>query len=999
MSERLLGLYEKLILRRPVVAILAVILIAVVMAFGLVGLKLDASLDSLTLENDNALADYRESIQRYGSSDFLVVTYKPHDGDLFDDKSLQTLQEMNDVLRGIDGIGEVTSILDVPLLYSPKIQVEQLKEAPRTLLQPDVDRDMVRQEFLTSPVYRDLVMSEDAKTTIVLVEIELDKKYQDLVKQRDTLRIKRDTEGLAPEEVAELEAVSQEFLDYRTVRAAKEQIRVAEIREKMAPFKDDAEIFLGGLSMITADMVDFIKSDLNVFGVGILLFIIITLAIIFRQLRWVLLPLATCILCVEIILGYLGWVDWRMTVVSSNFVSLLLIITLALTIHLIVRYRELLRQFPDKEQLELVRDTVKSMARPCFYTMLTTVVAFSSLVLSDIRPVIDFGWMMTIGLVLSLIVAFVVIPAGIMICGKSESKGKNDDAASVTLGFSRFTENHGGMVLVLSLAAAIISAWGISRLQVENHFIDYFHSDTEIYQGLSLIDNKLGGTIPLDIIINAPAKVDDGSLSYEDILAEGGDDAPAAEEAPAADDPYGDPFAGMYADSGDDEAADAEEEAIEEASGGDPFAGMYADSGDDEVADAEEDAIEAASGGDPFAGMYADSDEGEAVADIAEAKAEPTADPYGDPFAGMYADSDEGEVVADIVEAKEETEATVDPYGDPFAGMYADSGEGESGGDSVGESEAEAVIDDESEEMEIIEDSYWLTRDGIEDLEKLHHYLDSLPEVGKVSSLVTIADVYSELVGHKISDLELALMSLLMSPKNADFLLWPYVDERNNQSRITVRIKDSVGDLDRSALLEKIHRFAIDEAGFKEDQVEFTGLMVLYNNMLQSLFHSQILTMGMVFLCIMAMFLVLFRSLTVSIIAILPNLLAAGVVLGVMGIAGIPLDMMTITIAAITVGIGVDHDIHYITRFKKEFAIDNDYIASMHRAHASIGRALFYTAVTIIVGFSILTLSNFIPSVYFGLLTGLAMIAALFASMTLLPKLILVFKPFKAEKV
>lgn len=956
MSERLLGIYEKLILRRPVLAILAIVLIAVVMAFGLVGLKLDASLDSLTLENDDALADYRESIQRYGSSDFLVVTYKPHNGDLFDDESLQTLKEMSDALRGIEGIGEVTSILNVPLLYSPKIKVEQLKEAPRTLLQPDVDRDMVRQEFLTSPVYRDLVISEDAKTTIVLVEIQLDKKYQALVKQRDTLRIKRDTEGLSLEEAAELKVVSQNFLDYRTVRAAKEQIRVAEIREKMAPFKDDAEIFLGGLSMVTADMVDFIKSDLKVFSVGILLFIIITLAIIFRQLRWVLLPLATCILCVEIVLGYLGWVDWRMTVVSSNFVSLLLIITLALTIHLIVRYRELYRQFPDKEQLELVRDTVKSMARPCFYTMLTTVVAFSSLVLSDIRPVIDFGWMMTIGLVLSLVVAFVIIPAGIMICGKSENKGKNDDAASVTLGFSRFTENHGGLVLGLSLAAAIISAWGISRLQVENHFIDYFHSDTEIYQGLSLIDNKLGGTIPLDIIINAPAKVDDRSLSYEDILAEGGDGSAddEVEETPVADDPYGDPFAGMYADSGDDEVADAEEEAIEEASGGDPFAGMYAD-----------------------------SDEGEVIAGAEE---EPAADPYGDPFAGMYADSDEEEAIAEV---EEETETSADPYGDPFAGMYADSGEGED----------EAVIDDGPEEMDIIEDSYWLTRDGIEDLEKLHHYLDSLPEVGKVSSLVTIADVYSELVGHKISDLELALMSLLMSPKNADFLLWPYVDERNNQSRITVRIKDSVGDLDRSELLEKIHRFAIDEAGFKEDQVQFTGLMVLYNNMLQSLFHSQILTMGMVFLCIMAMFLVLFRSLTVSIIAILPNLLAAGVVLGVMGIAGIPLDMMTITIAAITVGIGVDHDIHYITRFKKEFAIDNDYIASMHRAHASIGRALFYTAVTIIVGFSILTLSNFIPSVYFGLLTGLAMFAALLASMTLLPKLILVFKPFKAEKI
>jgi predicted RND superfamily exporter protein len=950
MSERLLEIYEKLILRRPVVAILAMTLIAVFMAFGLVGLKLDASLDSLTLENDNALAEYRESVQRYGGSDFLVVTYKPHKGDLFDDENLNTLKKINDELRGIEGIGEVTSILDVPLLYSPKIKVEALKEAPRTLLQPDVDRDLVRQEFLTSPVYRDLVLSPDAKTTIVLVEMTLDKRYQKLVKQRDTLRIKRDTEGLSSEEAAELKTVSQDFLDYRTVRAAKEKIRVAEIREKMAPFKDDAEIFLGGLSMITADMVAFIKSDLNIFGVGIVLFIIITLAIIFRELRWVMLPLATCVLCVELMLGYLGWIDWRMTVVSSNFVSLLLIITLALTIHLIVRYRELYHQFPNKEQLELVRDTVKSMARPCFYTMLTTVVAFSSLVLSDIRPVIDFGWMMTIGLVLSLVVAFVIIPAGMMVCGKGKKKGgvssndesgdKNHDASGVTLCFSRFTENHGGLVLGLSLAAAIVSAWGISRLQVENHFIEYFHSDTEIYQGLLLIDNELGGTIPLDIIIDAPTQVDDGSLSYEDIMGE--EDGEADEEVPADMDPYGDPFAGMYADSDEGEAAGAElEESAEE--------------------------------------------EGTA------------ADPYGDPFAGMYEDSDEGEVV-DVGPGEEDT-AAADPYGDPFAGMYEDSDEPE--GDVVAEPavDDEAFFEEDSGDFEVIEDSYWLTRTGIEDLEKLHAYLETLPEVGKVSSLVTVADVYSELVGHKISDLELGLMSLLMSPENADFLLWPYVDERKNQSRITMRIKDSMGDLDRSELLKKIHRFAIDEAGFEEDQVHFTGLMVLYNNMLQSLFRSQILTMGMVFLCILGMFLVLFRSLSVSIIAILPNLLAAGVVLGVMGIAGIPLDMMTITIAAITVGIGVDHDIHYITRFKKEFAIDHDYIASMHRAHASIGRALFYTAVTIIVGFSILTLSSFIPSVYFGLLTGLAMFAALLASMTLLPKLILVFKPFKTEKV
>ncbi|MDX2463459.1 MAG: MMPL family transporter [Porticoccus sp.] len=923
MSKSLLRIYEKLILRHPIIAILAVMFIAIMMGLGLPNLKLDASLDSLTLENDNDLAYYRESIHRFGSSDFLVVTYKPDEGDLFDDNSLQTLKALCDDLRGIKGIGTVTSMLDVPLLYSPKVDVDDLLKPPRTLLLPDVDRDLVRQEFLESPVYQNLIMSQDAQTTIVLVEIAQDEKYQTLVKQRDTLRIKRDTQGLSPEEAVALQVVSQEFLDYRTVRAAEEQIRVAEIREKMSPYKDHAQIFLGGLSMITADMVDFIKSDLNVFGTVVLLFIIITLAIIFRQVRWVLLPLVTCILCVEIMLGYLGWVDWRMTIVSSNFVSLLLIITLALTIHLIVRYRELLRQSPNNEQFDLVRDTVKSMARPCFYTMLTTMVAFSSLVLSDIRPVIDFGWMMTVGLALSLIVAFIIIPAGMMIYGKGVSSDKQDDSSALTLGFSRFTEHHGGWVLGLALLASIVSAWGISQLKVENHFIDYFHADTEIYQGLSLIDNKLGGTIPLDIIINAPPKIDDGSISVEDLLAEEGE----VEDKSKVDDAYEDPFAGMYADSDEGEVVDSEPE---------------------------EDVV---------------------------------ADPYGDPFAGMYADSDEGEAV-DVAAEDNASVATDDPYGDPFAGMYSDSGEVD--GETISGS---AVVAEE--EVEFIEDSYWFTRPGVEDIGKLHTYLEAMPEVGKVSSLVMVTDVYSELVNREISDFELALMSLAMSPENAKFLLWPYVNERENQARISLRIKDSLGDLDRNKLLEKIHSFAIDEAGFKEDQIHFTGPMVLYNNMLQSLFRSQILTMGTVFLCILVMFLVLFRSLSVALIAILPNLLAAGVVLGGMGIAGIPLDMMTITIAAITVGIGVDHDIHYITRFKHEFAIDHNYIASMHRAHASIGRALFYTAITIIVGFSILALSNFMPSVYFGLLAGLAMFSALLASMTLLPKLILMFKPFK----
>jgi len=902
MSKRLLALYEKSILLHPIASIAFVILFAIAMGFGLPNFKLDASADSLTLENDTALAYYRESLQKYGSSDFLVVTYTPYAGDLFDDKSLQTLDKMHKELEKIDGVASVMSMMNVPLLYSPKITVSQLKDAPRTLSLPDIDRDMVRKEFLESPIYKDLILSKDGQTTALLATMKLDKKYLSLVNSRDTLRIKRDNEGLASEEIIELENISKEFLDYRTQRAAEEHRRVAEIREKMSKYKGDAQVFLGGSSMITADMVDFIKSDLNIFGAGILLFIIATLAVIFRQLRWVILPLVTCVLSVEIILGYLSWIDWRLTVISSNFVALLLIITLALTIHLIVRYRELLSDGPDRAQIDLVRDTVRHMILPCVYTVLTTAVAFISLVVSGIRPVIDFGWMMTMGIVLALFLAFIIIPAGMMILGKAKNTDSGDNSATFTLHFSRFTEKFGGVVLSLALIAGIASAWGISQLQVENRFIDYFRSHTEIHQGLLLIDKKLGGTTPLEIILNAPPRVDDGSLSFDEIMASSGEASSAA-----ADDPYGDPFGGAYENSG------------------------------------EEDKSETTEAFDPFAGMYEENDQ-DAATETTE---------VFDPFAGMYEDE----------ELTESTDA------------FADS-------DIIGVTQ-----------VDVVEDSYWLTSAGIEDIRKIHLYLESLPEIGKVSSLVTVTDVASDLSGHKLNDLELAFMSLMLSKENAELLINPYIDEKSNQTRITMRVNETQGELNRQELLNKIHLFAINEAGFTEEQVNFTGILVLYNNMLQSLFHSQIMTMGAVFLGIMTMFMILFRSISISLIAILPNFLAAGVVLGGMGIAGIPLDMMTITIAAITVGIGVDHAIHYITRFKREFSIDGDYIASMHRAHASIGRALFYTAITIIMGFSILALSNFIPSVYFGLLTALAMLAALLGSMTLLPKLILIFKP------
>jgi predicted RND superfamily exporter protein len=861
MSSPQLDFYQKAVLDNPLRAILAVLALTVAMGMGLPNFKLDASADSLTLEHDDDLNFFREVVQRYGSDNFLIVTFSPKTGDLFDQENLDTLAQLSAELGQIKGVEGMLSMLDVPLLYSPKIAVSDFQNPLNTLLSEGIDRQAAKQEFLNSPIYKDVLLSADGQTTGVLATLALDRQYLDLVTRRDALRLVRDTQGLTPEQEIELQTVSQQFLDYRTAKAAEDHQRVAEVRSLMDNYRDRATIFLGGPDMITADMVDFIKSDLIIFGSGILLFVIATLLLIFRKLRWVVLPLATCALCLVTILGFLSWIDWRLTVISSNFVSLLLIITLALCIHLIVRYRELQAQLPEAEQRQLVTQTVVSMAKPCLYTVLTTIVAFTSLVVSNIRPVIDFGWMMTMGITLALIMAFVVIPAGMMLFGKGAATNSTDNSAAFTTKFAWFTEHYGSLVLLIAASLTALSAYGISRLEVENRFIDYFRSDTEIYQGMEIIDTALGGTTPLDIIIQSPTFAA----------------PPSALNTAMPEDEYAD----EYAD--DQYAAD---EYAEDEYGDDEY-------GDDEYAEAE----------------YTDSE----------------------------ADSE-------------------------------------------------------------LKDSYWFSSAGLADLGKLQDFLEAQPEIGKVSSLVQIYQVAADLSGHKLNDFELAFMRKSLGDEIYQQMVAPYLLEDIDEARIQLRAMETAG-LRRADLLAKINDFAINEVGIAPQDIRYTGLLVLYNNMLQSLYKSQILTLGAVFIGIMLMFLVLFRSLKISLIAMLPNFLAAAVVLGGMGLFAIPLDMMTITIAAITVGIGVDHAIHYITRFRREFAVQRNYLQSMHRAHASIGQALFYTAITIIVGFSILALSNFIPSIYFGLLTGLAMTAALLGSMTLLPKLILMTQPFGEEAV
>ena len=871
MLATLIDSYFHCVLRRPAITLSVVVLLVLTAASQLPHLKIDASADALTLEYDQDLDYFREISKRYQASDFLVVTYTPK-GDLFDPDTLRHLTALRDDLLAVGGVSSANSILDVPLLYSPPVSLLEVTRGLQSLSDKvadnDVDFAQVKQEFLASPLYKDMLLGPDGKTTAILLNLASDDHYISLVRERDGLRMKRDETGLSPAENLRLEAVTEEFLALRTLSAEKSHQRVKEVRGIVGQYGSEATIFLGGVSMITADMVDFIRSDIVVFGSGIIIFLVAMLSIIFRQWQFVVLPLVTCLLSLVLMLGFLAGIDWRLTVISSNFVALLLIICLAITIHLIVRFREYSGQRPQASRTDKLRATVQVMFHPCLYTLLTTLVAFVSLVVSGIRPVIDFGWMMVIGMGITFVMAFIVIPAGLMILPATNNHYTGDNTAAFTLKFSRFTEKFGGLILVAGIVAAITSVIGIRQLEVENRFIDYFHPSTEIHQGMLVIDQQLGGTATLDIILRQGA-------------------TPVSDKEPIA--VASDEF------SGEDSA--------------DPFAAPAAGTGD--------------AAGDEFA--------------------------LGDPFADD------------------------DPFSDadPFA--------------NGGETGVKPVS------------SYWFTQGGLEKIQQVHEYLESLSQVGKVQSLAMAYQVIGDLNQRAPNDFELALVRQALTDDIAGVLIDPYLNDELRETRLTMRVRETDPNLQRAELLAKIKTTLTDDFGFAPEEVQLTGVLVLYNNMLQSLFRSQILTLGAVFIGIMLMFLVLFRSLWLSLIALTPNLLAASVVLGGMGLVGIPLDMMTITIAAIAVGIGVDDAIHYIYRFRHEFSREKNYRAAMHNSHASIGQAMYYTSVTVIVGFSILALSKFIPSIYFGLLTGLAMLAAIVASLTLLPKLMLVIKPLGKE--
>jgi len=594
---------------------------------------------------------------------------------------------------------------------------------------------------------------------------------------------------------------------------------IAEIRGILQNYQQYGQLYLGGAPMIADDLVTFVQSDLATFSLGVFAFIVVALGVIFRRLRWVLLPLACCAVAGVIVVGMLGIMDWRVTVVSSNFFSLLLIITISLTVHLIVRYRELRATRRFSNHNKLLRHGVLVMWRPCLYTALTTMVAFGSLVVSGILPIISFGWIMVMGVATALTVVFLLFPAMQKLMPPEPDVPTRAPRINLTGALARLTEKQGNRVLVAYALVLLVSVIGLSRLQVENSFINYFSESTEIYQGMTLFDEQLGGTLAMEVMINL---------------------------------------------------------------------------------------------------------------------------------------------------AREEEDDDWDDWDDGF--------------------------DEEPN------DAYWFTGDRMDELRRIHEYLDAHPHTGKVLSFGAVVQLAEQLNDNQPVDSFLwAILYSMLPDALRDTVLTPFLSVEHDQARFNVRVIESDPDLNRNQLISDINQGLQDEFGFSAGQVHITGMLVLYNNVLQSLYQSQIQTLGVVLFAIMLMFLVLFRSLKVAVICIIPNIIAAAFVLGIMGWLRIPLDIMTITIAAISIGIGVDNTIHYMHRFRREFPRIGNYRKTMHFCHNSIARAMYFTSMTIVAGFSILVLSNFVPTVVFGLLTSIAMLVALLGALTLLPQLLITFRPLGPE--
>ena len=817
-----------------------VFVLTIITSVGLSNFKLDASSDALVLESDESLKTYREAEEEFGDSSFLIVTYEPKN-EIFSEYSLKKISQLESDLKNIDGVDSVLSILDAPIFFQPRVGLSEVSDNLKNLTDAGVDLNLAKEEIINNPIYKELIISGDGKVTAIQVVLKGNDEYNKLINLRYEILDKLDSrEPLTSKTINQfqndLENINKRISEINNQESEFNKLLISEIRQTLDIYRDEATIYLGGPSMIATDMMEYIESDLVIFGTAVAVIFALMLYLFFGSLWYVLLPLLNAFLATFITAGFLGFMDWKISVVSSNFIALLLILTISLTVHLLVKINEIKKE---KNLRNAIVEGYGQMFAPCFFAALTTAVAFLSLTFGELKPVIEFGKMMAFGISIAFILTFTFLPCAIYLVSKIKTKDYLS-LHKITSWILDFSNNNKIIIGFSFISIFIIFSYGVSKLEVENRFIDYFDKETEIYQGMYEIDSKLGGTATLDIIISEPIESDIPEKSKMRNIATN-------------------------------------------------------------------------------------------VAVIANDFS----------FDDLFED-------------------------DLFEDMTSDAS------------------------------GYWWNTYSLKTLENIHDYLDSIPEIGKVLSVASGIKLAREINdGEDLNDLELAILRSVLPEDIRETLLYSYINKDDSVVRISTRVNESSANLNRNELLEKINNDLQNQFNLKPDQYEITGLAVLYNNMLQSLFQSQIGSLLIVFAVISIMLLIIFKSFKVMVIGLIPNIFVASSVMGLLGLLKIPLDIMTITVAAISVGMAVDNTIHYIYRYKKELKKTGSVDQALENAHTTTGRAIFYTATTIAAGFCILSLSNFFPTVLFGLFTSFAMVLAFITSLTVLPNLLVKYKVFQ----
>lgn len=781
--------------------------------FGFFALKLpiDASSDSLILENDKDFKTYESIIKNYATQDFLMLALSPKDGDVFSKDSLDTLQQLTNALQEIPHIDGILSILNAPLLKSaPNLDLQESLKSNLTLLSPQIDFELAKKEILNHPFYVQNLISKDSKTAGIVVYLKDDLRLKQLKELKNT-----ETEEIQKQEIQKLISLEKDRLQ------AQEDATITALKNLQKQFSG---LQIGGIPLIASDMIAYVKSDLITYGTSLSVILALMLWVFFRHFRFVFLTLFICLFTLVVSSGIFAALGFKITVVSSNYVSLLLIINVSLVVHLIVSYLEFYSKFPKASQKNLLLAVLLTKQMPSLFAALTTMIGFLSLIYSDILPIIHLGIVMSLGVSVALLFTFVLFASILALFKKPQTitklstKQQNFLQSCATLAITKPK-----MIYSFALLCIAFSFYGIQNVRVENSFVNYFKDSSEIKQGLLKIDRDLGGTVPLEILITFPNKTPQNT---------------------------------------------APNEALE-----DDF-------------EAEFNALES-------------------------------------------------------------------------------------------------------------QDIYWFDSQKIRLAKSVHTSLEENPYVGSILSLYSLVCLVNTL-GINADDFTLAFLYKNAQDSLKAQIFNPYANLEQNQLRFVLRTFDSDKSLKRNIFITQLKEDLQEIAQKENVEIQINGAMVLYNNLLQNLISSQVDTLSFVVGIIFLVFLWIFRSVKLAFIALLTNLIPLGTIFGILGVSGIPLDLMGVTIAAITLGIGVDDVIHYIHRFKVEMENHSAQEAIL-KSHHFIGSAMYYTTFIIVVGFCAMMSSNFIPTIYFGFLTTLVMLLMLLSALVLLPTLLNSFYSHKRD--